>query len=475
MLVAYDKIKKRIVNAEEAAKDERSRYRYRCSLCGEDVFLAVSISNKKVPHFRHYKDNRDTECEAYFKSHGYNENINTNIFERKYDRISLYFDSYTKSFYAGLCFKENEIINYQNNNSELQFRHKQEENPFKSIEINRNTFIPDNQERFLLDIFSNKYIISDTLHIIDKEFDIFKFKSPSVFKINLGHNNFRAKFITTSVIYTNTFYFFVFPKKYSSSFSIKFPKEIVKDYYNFETMNEEFLGYVLFITMKTSYIKNILTSWGYQLEDSESLTCLWPPSSLLEDVLIIKSDYAYIWSSFELKPFINTNIEYDDIIKINNNISKISLSPITKIFYDNSELILEKQTSYKINYDTIDMSIEMAKEYQIKDEFKSFLFNSFGVTPLKKQNSILLTPRSEIKQYSSGYLIKKIIPTKPFILRGKLLINDIIKHYKTTEEFRWEDFDYINISDTILEYLDSCAKSGKINSAVKRFILDGRI
>ena len=88
----------------------------------------------------------------------------------------------------------------------------------------------------------------------------------------------------------------------------------VDDTFQFETMGRKFLGKVLTIKDKTTQINSFVTSWGYQLEVSETLTLLWPPAALLNEVSMIDSNAVFLFSSFELEAHGNINVSVKETL-----------------------------------------------------------------------------------------------------------------------------------------------------------------
>jgi hypothetical protein len=54
-------------------------------------------------------------------------------------------------------------------------------------------------------------------------------------------------------------------------------------------------------------------------------------------------------------------------------------------------------------------------------------------------------------------------------------INDIVKYHPQSEPFVPDEFMNIEVNDIILNYLETCYRSGVINSTVKRYIEEKKI
>ena len=300
---------------------------------------------------------------------------------------------------------------------------------------------------------------------------------PSFFKIQAegDDNDFRAKFVRSDKLYTNTPYFILFTH---SHYTLSFEDDVqVGKELRFRTMDRDFVGLVVIFTRKTARIEEQLKAWDYRLLVNETLTLIWPPSTFVNESMLICKDYAYLFSSFELQAHVNINVHSDDIIKLSDGISKVSINDRTKIYKRNAELVLDK---YKCEekpheYDTIYVKQDMSKKFLALDD-NTYFFNRSGVYPMNKGMSVMLTLNSEVRHYSFGYLDSIItLDIDSITLVGDHLIKDIQLYYKRTEKFFWTDYESINISDIAYKYLESCEKVGFINSAVKRFIEEGRI
>ena len=480
MRKAFDTFLLSEVPADLAAKDcSFEPYRYECANCGEEVRLAAVGSISMVPHFRHRNGNSDKECEYYLGHYGVLSSDNRSR-KSKSERAEFYFNINTKLFYLGLRFSENEIIAYEQHSTTFEMRVLSQAQPFISILINNKSFSPDVQRLIPLSKFSHSYFLSNTMNGMKRKYEVFKDIKGNVatfFKLQEGDAGYRAKLVRGSVLYTNTPYFIAIPcqSQHWTSLDISLPDGInVECTFNFETMERKFLGKCITITSKTQDIDSLLLSWGYKLEAGETLTLLWPPAVLSEDVSMIEGKEAYIYTTFELHPHGNINIQDKDIVKISDLITKVSVESKIKIFKKNTEIMLE---SYKRESDSyIELTVEhkTKRVYQVEDDF-SFMFNSSGVFRLGKGMVAQMTQYSRVMHYSNGYLDGLIEPFISATISEEQLLQDALIYYKRTEPFCWDDFESIDLSQTAFHYIEECEKLGKINSAAKLLITEGRI
>ncbi len=479
MQKAYDTFLQSEVSAELAAKSGGLEpYRYECAYCGEEVRLAAVSSISMVSHFRHRSGNNDVECENYLGQYGA---ISTDSSSRKSknERAEFYFDNSTKLFYLGLRFSDDEIAAYEQLTTTFELGASAQEQAFFTLCINRRNFAPDVPTIIPIHKFSYNYFLSNTLNGVKRKYELFKnssSNSPTFFKIQGNDNYFKAKLVRSSIVYTNVQYFVVFQSQYLSTWDNRLPNDInVDDTFRFVTMGRKFLGKTLTIKSKTASVESLLMSWGYQIEASETLTLLWPPSSMVDEVSLIRSEYAYLYSSFKLLAHGNINVHSDDIRRIANGISQVSVNARIKVYSKNAEIVIDKRDQHSVGFDQIEIEEILATDYMVSDDSTHFLFNSSGVAPLTKGQSVFLTPDSVIKRYLFGYMNGCIYLRRRTELTGERLLNDVLAYYRRTEAFTWNDIDSIELSQTAFCYIESCKELGLINSAVKYFIKEGRI
>ena len=476
---AYDTILLSEVSAVLVAKNGGFEpYRYECACCGEEVLIAAAYSTRREAHFRHRKGNNDVECENYLGQYGA---ISTDSRSRrsKRERVEFYFDNRSKTFSIGLRFSAEEINSYEQENVDFEIRTKDSAIPFYSLSINSSHFSSNVPTRITLNNFSFSYYLSNTLSGIKRKYDFIKpgNSTPTFFKLQGNDSDFIAKLVRSTVLFTNIQYFVVFQNQYSKPRDIQLPDEIlVNGTVRFESMGYKFLGKTLSIQKKTARSDAMLNSWGYQLESSESLTLLWPPAPVVNDVSVITSDEVFVFTSFELQAHGNINVHQTDIFKVNHDFSRILVKTKTKIFKKNAEIVIDKVEQPIRNYSLLTTSKSMASKFTVpNDDDSYYLFNRFGVTPLNVGQAVLLTPKSEIRRYNSGYLIGCFYPYQNEEFVGEALLEDILMHWKRTEALDSNAFASLKMSNVALRYIDKCIGSDSINVVAKQHILEGLI
>jgi hypothetical protein len=474
MLKAYDTFLQSEVSADLAAKNGGFEpYRYECAHCGEEVHLAAVCSKYIASHFRHCWGNNDVECEKYL---GHNGAISIDYRTRKSrsERAEFYFDRNTKMFYLGLRFSEEEINFHEIRKTTFELRRSAQEQAFYTLLINSRNFAPDTPNMVPINNFSFNYFLSNTLNGIKRKYEVFKSGNayaPTFFKIQGNDDSYyKAKLVRNTVLYTNVTYFVAFQSQYDRPL----PSEIiVDDTFRFETMGKKFLGKCLTIKSKTANIDSLLKSWGYQLRTSETLTLIWPPATIVDEVSQVGSSNIYIYSSFELQAHGNINVHPKDIKKIADGISRVSVNSRIRIYKENAEITIKKDERHPTGFDPLSISERFESVYTVPDDSSHFLFNRSGVMPMSEGQSVSLTPKNVIRHYLFGYLNGCIYPKQQKELMGEQLLNDMLTHYKRVEVLDTDAFDPQKLSDTAFQYIERCKSSGFINSAAKRFIEEG--
>jgi hypothetical protein len=241
-------------------------------------------------------------------------------------------------------------------------------------------------------------------------------------------------------------------------------------------MNRDFSGVVVVFTQKTAKVEQQLEAWKYKLEANETLTLVWPPSILVNESMQVYADYAYLYSSFLLQAHGNINVNSEDIVRLDDGISKVSIKGRTKIYNNNNtELVIDNCNETSFEYDTISVVKEISKNYIASDD-NVYFFNRSGISPMSKGMYVFLTPNSEVRHYSFGYLDNIVtVANYSTALTGERLLQDILMHYKRKEAFNWDDYEELELSITAFQYIESCKKIGLINSAAKYYIEEGWI
>lgn len=103
-----------------------------------------------------------------------------------------------------------------------------------------------------------------------------------------------------------------------------------------------------------------------------------------------------------------------------------------------------------------------------------FFFKN-GCVRLISGSNVYLTKGDKIIGYMNG-LIKVYINGSPDNVSSlEKRINDIVKYHPQSEPFVPDEFMNIEVNEILLNYLETCYRSGVINSTVKRYIEEKKI
>lgn len=467
---AYDIFQKTIVFAN-SIKKTRNRKRYKCPCCNEEVIHA--FSDKITSYFKHLNGNNNADCENYFKQEIVS-NINQHPTKNKNERAEFYFDNNRKMFFLGIRFNDKILNYYEQNGASLELLTSKNERAISPFKIDNQNFFQNILTMIPIELFSFSYSFKTYSNLTWKneveECEVFKANgNPTFYKI-LGNDdiNCKAKLVNKDILYTNIPYIAIFHNHSLIQQNSNLSEDIgIKDTFTFETLGRTFIGKHLIVKNKTAKTVALLSSWGFNLESSETLTLLWPPASVVNDVFLINFDYAYIHSSLKFP----SEIEY-----VMNSVSKHSFSkPRKYISHKNIEFRIAINKRSPINLINFPVSERFENVYKVQDNKQHFLFNRSGVKQIREGQSVSLTPASIIKCYRYGYLESCIYPMIQADLTGEQLLNDILTHYKRTEVYNENVFDSLELSETALKYIINCKTTGLINSAVMNFIKEDRL
>lgn len=478
MRKAYDTILFDYVDADTAAQNGGFEpYRYVCACCQEEVHVCAADSLNQVAHFRHRSGNNNVECENYLGNRS--AIISNASFHRNVrDKIDFYFSNETKMFSIGVKFNAEEIVAYEKSKTSFQVRNEFTSKLIISIPIKSSRFLPGVPEFIPINEFSWKYCVLSPNDFKQPKYEIFRKDGyPSFFKIQAygdgDDDSFRAKLVCTKTLYTNSLYLIVFTNQY---YNLIFQKDVqAEKVIKFGTIGKDFTGVVVTFINKTAKIEQQLEAWNYKLEANETLTLLWPPSPQVDEAMLIRNKCAYIFSSFEMQAHGNINVHSEDIVRLEDGVSKISITECTKVYKKNAELVLRTYEDSTDEFDMLLVAKETLKNFVVKDS-GTYLFNRSGVSPMSKGMHVSLTAKSEVRHYSFGYLDRIIVSVNEHVLRdGEHTLRDILMYYRREEAFDWRNFETLDLSSTAFQYIESCEKTGRINSAVKHFIEEGSI
>lgn len=473
MLLAYDTFLQSIVSSELAAQNSSDEpYRYECASCGEEVIIAAKNSDNMVAHFRHRSGNNDVDCEKYLGKYGL-VSVKPETRKSKREKVEFYFNSITKCFYIGLRFNENEISNYERENVTLEIRFRRDTKPFFSQKIDRTNFLPDYAKMVMLETFSPVYFISNSFNPTKRPHMIFRENAPSFFKIRGEEREFNAKLVRSDRLYTGVRYFVALVGGNGAQLKLrKLPGIDIEQEFDFVSMRNRIWASVITITNKTTEIEATFEQWGYKIGTPESLALLWPPSYQIDGINFISTDRAFLSSSFRLQPCGNINTGSESIQVIDTNITKIKVDKHIKVLRKNAEIEIKVKNANLLLKDN-NVNEQFAEKFIVPKENRYYLFSDSGIRSLIYGEDVVLPLKSYICEYSNGCLIRTIKAVGDAELKGEELLIDIIKHYKVSEPYKSICVD--GMPDFIVNYINSCKKTGIINSLAKKYIEEGKL
>lgn len=490
---AYDKILRKEVSADTAARNNGTRqpYRYKCLCCGEEVYVAAAYSEKQCPHFRHKRGNNNMECERYLTQiqspFSPFDSLFADIFgsphchdnrRNEHKQAEFFYDNQKKIFEMGITFSENEIDMYEQREAELQLRENQIDEPFYSIKVNRANFVPNEPFMIPLNKYALNYYLSFSTEKKYWEEKVFKSREPLFFRIADNPEEFRAKFIRKGTLFTDTRYFVVFPLFYNFDGYKTFEKFVkIEQEDDIQTMKCTFHCIIIKIHEKSTDLDHILFSWGYQLDYAEEAKLLWPPVALSDGIYRVPTDYVVLATSFGLQAHSNIDLDQHDMIEIDNNISKLSIKKICRVYYKNTEMIFAPDALKEGELSTPEVKITRVDKFKVPSgDEEYYLYDEDGITFLKVGQTVYLTSNSKIIQYRQNYVTGYyVLCQNENYLDGEQLLNDILNHYKREVVFLEDEFKECELSQTAARYMQKCKIKGTINAVVKEYIKEGKI
>jgi len=476
MLNAYDTILQTEVDAKLAVQDcGHEQYRYVCTYCGEEAFIAALFSKKQSVHFRHRNGDNDKDCPFYLG--GFNDSsISSQLNQLKknaYERVDFYFDCANKVFKIGLRLSVSEIQEYENHKISFELRTNNSSEPFATIKVNATNFLSDELTLIPINAFSLDYHLSNTYNKQNRTYSVFKRKTPTVFKVLGNEDVFNARMVQGKTLFTNTRYFVLF----QSGHPIQLSHEgmDISDPLQVDTMGNSFTGIIIKIQNKTSRVESLVNSWGYELEESDTLTLLWPPATFSDDIANVRGNSVFLHTSFTLRAQNNISVKSIDIQQICENVTNISFNTGFRVFRRNAEIQIRYEKSQDSTYDENKSHTNITRCFTVLGDFSYFYFGMDGVLPLRVGQIVNMTQQSMIKGFNSSYLCKTILPLPHTELAGQDLLADILAHSKRVEPLVTEVFNSLQLTDLAMEYTSECEAAGRISSVVKQYILEGKL
>ncbi len=475
---AFDAVLQSEVDAAVIAKTSYcflgERFRYQCLCCGEEVYLAAADSSERSPHFRHRKGNNDTECERYLGQLDTAEHFAL-LRKHKQGHIEFYFNRDRMTFEICTFFTEEELQAYEKENDRLMVSSKYCADPFLSIPLSKEVFVPGRKSYFTITEFSTQYIVS-----FDSGFNSCTYqdvmrdtKKINIFRVRMQDEH--CKHQTSSLLYTNTEYIGISECEETMQELASLEYIISEKMFSFVTENRDFYGLKFSVKQVEFSVRHFFRKHDYQLETSESFSILWPPVYIRNSRSICTGDTIYVHSSFELIPHGNINVDAAFTRKNDRDVLQLHVDDEVIIYEKNIDVCVRKER--KLGMETVleePMTI-YSDRYTISEQYDYFLFDKNGCTRLIPDSNVYLSESDRIVGYKNGHIKVYVYACPKKKMDIGQLINEMVKYHPQSEKFEPDDFMDIITDETVLTYLENCYRSGRINTVVKRYIKEGLI
>lgn len=476
---AFDVVFQSEVDAMTIAKTSfhtyGERFRYQCLCCGEEVYLAAADSKIKSPHFRHRRGNNETDCERYLGQHGALEHY-LSIRKHSKEHIGFYFNIEQKIFEISLTLSSEEIDKTNADGGKLSLYAKYYTQAFFTMPINNMNMASNINNYYMLDEYANDYYVSyDNSGTKTKYSDVIRRDSKlNIYRVNQTNNHYKKN--TSDILYTNCRYLAVSENKTNITELVNLHSvEKEDDIFSFITQGRHFFAVKFVINCDDYGTKIYFLKHDLSIECSESMDILWPPVYIRDNVLVSNSEKLYISPSFELIPHGNINSYVMEVRNVCKNVFELSFNDKVSIVEKNVECRIIKEERELSGLRLEEIEYVYANRYTIPELYDCFLFDKNGCTPLIAGANIYLSDTDRIVGYKNGHVKVVILAeAKKELDKGKL-IQDIIKYHPQTEPFEPDDFMDIIADETVLAYIESCYRSGQINSVIKKYIKEGLI
>lgn len=475
---AFDVVLQSEVDATVIAKNSYrfsgERFRYQCLCCGEEVYLAAADSSERSPHFRHRKGNNDTECERYL---GQLDTVERFVLlrKRKQGHIEFYFNRDRMTFEICASFTEEELQAHEKENNRLMVSSKCCTDPFLSIPLSKEVFVPGRKSYFTITVFSTQYIVSFDSGINSCTYqDVMRdTKKINIFRVRMQDEH--CKHQISSLLYTNTEYIGIseYEKTMQELASLEYI--ISEELFSFVTENRVFYGLKFSVKQAEFSVLRFFQKHDYQIDTSESFSILWPPVYVRNSRSICTGDTVYVHSSFELIPHGNINIDGIFAQEIDRDVLKLHVGDEVIIHEKNIDVCIQKERELEMETVLEEPVATYSDRYTVSDQYDYFLFDQNGCTRLVPGSKVYLSESDRIVGYKNGHIKAYVYACPKEKTDTGQLINDMVKYHPQSETFEPDDFMDITTGETVLAYLENCYRSGRINTVVKRYIKEGLI
>ena len=474
---AFDAVLQTEVDAEVIAKTSYSgyngRFRYKCLYCGEEVYLAATDSNERAPHFRHRRGNNDTECERYLGRPGALEYY-VSVRKHNQEKVEFYFNQDKMTFEICVSFTEEELMEYEEKKSIMMVFAQYCSKPFRSVPLNKEVIVPGVKNYFTIDKYSTEYWISfDSGDNKCVYHDVMKAPDQvNIFRVRREDEHCRHQ--TSEIVYTDTEYIAISENDENIQELASLEKiDSLDDKFSFVTADTVFYGSRFSIRKADHSIMLFFKKYNYQVETSESFSILWPPVYTKDLKYICSDSILYVGSSFKLVPHGNVNIDESSIKELNRDVQKLHIDEEVIVYEKNVNICIKQEKKFQVKNIPEEPNIIYSNKYIVPNQYDYFLFDQNGCTRLIPGATVYLSETDRIIGYKNRHIKVFVYGCPRKKADTQQLISDILKYYPLSEIFNPDEFMDIESDEIVLEYLESCYRSGKINTVIKRYIKEG--
>lgn len=446
------------------------RFRYQCLCCGEEVYLAAADSNERSPHFRHRKGNNDKECERYLGQPGAVERFMLLRKQHKQDYIDFYFNRDRMTFEICVSFTEEELQTYEEENNRLTVSSKYYGDPFLTIPLSKEVFIPNEKSYFTITEISTDYFVSFNSGINRfAYYDVMKTPEKiNIFKVRIQDEHCRNQ--ASLLLYTDTEYIGISENEEIMQELASLEYVVSEELFSFVTKNRVLYGLQFCVKKVEFSVLRFFRKYDYQIETSEAFSVLWPPVYTRNSCSICDEETVYVHSSFELIPHGNMNTDSTFAKEISKDVLKLHIDDKVIIHEKNIDICIQRERKAGMETVLEEPVTIYSNRYAVPDHYNYFLFDQNGCTRLTSGSNVYLSESDRIVGYKNGHLKAFVYACPKEKTDIKQLINDILKYHPQTEPFEPDDFMDITTDEIVLSYLENCYRNGRINSVIKRYI-----
>lgn len=477
---AFDVVFQTKVDAAIIAKTSYCTYgeqfRYQCLYCGEEVYLAAADSTEKTPHFRHRRGNNDIDCDRYLGQPGAVESYVSISRERNKARIGFYFNIDRLTFEICLSLTSEEIDVYSQQQVNLHLCTNYFSRSFLSVPINRSVLKPNTSNYFTVNEYANDYYASsDSSNMKYSYLEVMKKdRKLNIYRVNQQDEHYKKN--TSDLLYTNTEYVAISESKENIKGMLSLQSiEMIENAFSFITIGKNFHAVKFVIKHAEHDVRLYFQNNDYQIETLESLDILWPPVFCRDTAMITYADDVFVSSSFEMIPHGNIDIEESETEEIDRGIYKITIDDKTAIYEKNVDVVIFKEKQKNCEHPQDEQLISHTDMLVVSDDCDYFLFDKNGCTRLIAGSRVYLSKDDKIIGYKNSHVKTYIYSSIANSPNTEEALGDILKYHPQTEPFNPDEFMTIDVNETILNYLETCYRSGMINSIAKRYIREKKI